>query len=287
MYKGLSAVMITLAVLQASVVASWTYANEGQWSATYADCTKTAQSPINIVRTQLTQSLSSAVEIKGNYNTLSSKVKLKNAGGMTQKVVPNTGDNFGTTTYNGKEYTCVQFHSHQPSEHTFDGMRYDMELHFVHTQGTATNDFLVLTVFFNISGEDNELLTNIKYSTGSSTVDGTVDIEKDVNIWNFLKSAQVNKEYITYKGSFTTPPCSEGVNFVLFRDYLTMSKAQWDGYAASLPSDNISYTAGTGNYRGVNALNGRTVTLTSGYVTGADLLKAAVFAATAIWMMLF
>jgi carbonic anhydrase len=285
MYRTLALVLIALAVSNANTQ-TWTYQNQAGWTASYPDCALNSQSPINITRATLTQNLSTAMVLKGSYTTVSSGLKLKNAGGHTQKVLPKTGENFGTTNFNGKEYTCVQFHSHQPSEHTFDGMRYDMELHFVHQQGTAT-DFLVLTVFFMIGGEDNPLLTKIKYHTGSSTTDASVDITESVNIWDFLEPAQKNKEFISYYGSFTTPPCTEGVNFVLFRDYLMMSKAQWDGYAVTLPTDSISYTADTGNYRAVNPVNSRVVTLQYGYVNSANLVVAGLVAASAILMMAF
>jgi len=187
--------------------------------------------------------------------------------------MPKDTENFGQTTWNSKTFDCIQFHSHQPSEHTFDGMRYDMELHFVHKQ-TDADKYLVLTLFYNIGGTDNEFLTKVKYASGSSTSNATVDITDSFNVWDALSQGITNGEYIHYDGSFTTPPCTEAVTFVLFRDYLIMSKSQWDKYAATI-TDTISYSSGTGNARTVQARNSRTVTLQWGTLKSANLMKVA------------
>lgn len=267
------AVVVILFCFQS--VAAWTYADQAAWKneKDSAICaTGKKQSPIDIPRTTLTQN-NTLKNITGKYTTVSSGAKIKNAGGHTQKVIPKTGTNFGTTTWDSKEYTLIQFHSHQPSEHTFDGMRYDMELHFVHQQGTAA-DYLVLTLYYNIAAEDNAFLKKVKYSSGSKTADGTVDITESFNVWDALQyGSNDNKEYIYYSGGFTTPPCTEAVTFVLFRDYLTMSKTQWDNYAATI-TDTISYTSGTGNARAVQGLNSRTLTLQYGTLLHSNLLKA-------------
>jgi len=257
-------------------VAAWTYADQAAWKneANSAVCgSGTKQSPIDIPRLTLTQN-NTLKDITGSYPTITSGAKIKNAGGHTQKVMPKTDTNFGKTTWNSKEYTMIQFHSHQPSEHTFDGMRYDMELHFVHQQGTNT-DFLVLTLYFNIAADDNAFLNKVKYSSGSSTADATVDITESFNVWDALQyGVNDNKEYIYYEGGLTTPPCLEAVTFILFRDYLTMSKTQWDNYAKTI-TDTISYTAGnTGNARAVQSLNGRTITLQYGTLLQSSLLRA-------------
>jgi len=191
-----------------------------------------------------------------------------NDGGHTQKVV----GAWGTTTYSSKAYTIAQFHFHQPSEHTFDGMRYDMEMHFVHQYGTAT-DYLVLTLFFNIGPTANTFLTKANYSSASATTDASVAITSSLNVWDILSTAQGAKEYITYSGSFTTPPCTEGVTFVLFNDPLQMSKAQWDAFATSIPDASVSYVAGTGNYRTAQSLNSRVVSQKFGVLKFSNIVS--------------
>merc|ERR1711976_733821 len=237
---------------------------------TVAACNGNSQAPINVVRTSLSIDMNTEGNIPGSYSSLSD-LKIKNAGGHTAQV----DGKFGTTTYNSKEYSMLQFHTHQPSEHTFDGMRYDMELHFVHQQGTAA-DYLVLTALFNIGPTANSFLTDIGYASGNATTDASNTIASSINVWDVLGKIQGDKQYIYYSGSFTTPPCTEGVTFIIFRDALQMSKAQWDGYVTSLPSVTFSYTSATGNYRVVNALNGRTITQRYGVLKNAKLIIASI-----------
>jgi len=212
--KIMKLVFLVLLLASYSYSSTWTYTNQGAWSGTWAICGNGSnQSPIDLKRTEFQIDMTTKRNLPGSYKSLSD-LKIKNSGGHTFKI----SGSFGTTTFNSKEYTMAQFHTHQPSEHTFDGMRYDMEMHFVHQQGTAA-DYLVLTAFFNIGPEESEFLKEIKYSAGSSTADAEVAITDSINPWDVLGKIQGNKEYITYYGSFTTPPCTEGVNFVLFRDF--------------------------------------------------------------------
>merc|ERR1711988_1304231 len=267
--KMRAAIVLCVALL-ATYARTWTYADQANWSATYSDCALNAQSPIDIPRLSLTNDYTTTTNIQTNWSALSG-LKLKNASGHTQKV---TGS-WGTTTWSSKTYTVLQFHTHQPSEHTFDGMRYDMEMHFVHQQGTAA-DYLVLTALFNIGPTANTFLTNINYGSGNATTDGTKAISGSINVWDVLGSIQGNKQYIYYSGSFTTPPCTQGVTFIIFRDALQMSKAQWDGYVTSLPSVTFSYTGASGNYRVVNALNSRTISQRYGVLKNAKLIIASI-----------
>jgi len=272
-----ASIIVIIAILAIKVqTSSWTYANQANWSSSAngnAACGGSAQSPIDIPRTTLTNDYSTVTNIQGKYSPKSS-LSILNDGGHTQKVV----GAWGTTNFNSKDYTLGQFHTHQPSEHTFDGMRYDMEMHFVHQYGSNT-DYLVLTVFFNIGPTASTYLTNIKYASASATTDASVAISGSVNVWDVLGQVQGNGEYIYYAGSFTTPPCTEGVTFILFTDYLQMSKAQWDSYTTSLPDITFSYSGATGNYRSVQSLNSRTITQRFGVLKRASLMIAGVITA--------
>ena len=58
-----------------------------------------------------------------------------------------------------------------------------------------------------------------------------------------------SRSYYFYKGSFTTPPCTEGVNWVVLRQYATVTRRQ----AAAFPF--------TKNYRPAQPLNGPLMTI--------------------------
>jgi carbonic anhydrase len=54
-----------------------------------------------------------------------------------------------------KEYEPLQFHWHAPSEHTFNGKHYDMELHIVH-KNTDASELSVLGIFFDMQAGGNQ-----------------------------------------------------------------------------------------------------------------------------------
>jgi carbonic anhydrase len=47
-----------------------------------------------------------------------------------------------------------------------------------------------------------------------------------------------NLSYYRYNGSFTTPPCTEGVNFFIMSNPVELSKAQIEAFQAIYPSNN-------------------------------------------------
>jgi len=242
--------------------ATWNYSDNGaSWGGSYPLCSSgKAQSPINIKR-QYLKIKEEKQNLKTSYNSVD-ECYVKNTG-MLQKVGKSSTNkaDWGYVTYNEKKYKLLQFHYHQPSEHTFDGYRYDMELHVVHKVDDS-DDFLVLGFYYNI-GEENESLKKFKYDKMSSTKDATVKIEESINIYSDIAKHSNDQDYIWYVGSFTTPPCTENVNFFLFREYQTMSKAQWDAYWNSLKSlvgiTDWTYANGKGTWRATQKVNGRTI----------------------------
>jgi len=246
-------------------------------------CTSsTTQSPIDIERVKL-QYDTSTTNLKSDYRAQSGS-HIKNYDGLTQKVPINDNNyNWGKITYNNKEFVLAQFHFHAPSEHTFDGLRYDMELHLVHVENLDTvNEYFVLTILFNI-GEESEFLKEMQFGSLSAATDAQVEIHGSVNVFDIVKKAN-NDGYIKYVGSFTTPPCTENVNFIILREWQTLSSAQWSAFATSLPntgSTPYTYASGKGNYREAQAVNGRTIFVNDGKIdNGEDLSDAQIAGAT-------
>lgn len=254
--------------------ATYNYATQGSnWSSIsgYELCgTSTVQSPINIVRQSL-QQVESTTNISVSYNSQSS-LSIKNSSGLTQKVTASDTSNWGTLTYDSTKYKLAQYHFHAPSEHTFDGLRYDMELHFVHVDDVTTpSKYLVATVFFNI-GEENSFLTNSMFGSLSSTTDATVSLSASINPWDIISKSN-SQGYIVYNGSFTTPPCTEKVTFILLREWQTLSQAQWSAFTASQPNAGVTdwaYTSGLGNYRVTQAINGRAIQVNGGKLSAGS-----------------
>ena len=144
------------------------------------------------------------------------------------------------TMISGRPFDLVQFHFHHPSEHLLSGKAFEMELHFVHK--SAEGRLAVLGVFIR-PGEEHAGLTPIwaamPREAGEPQKIGT-SIEP-------AKLLPAERKYFRYKGSLTTPPCSEGVLWTVFRDPIEASSDQIRQFAELFPV----------NARPVQSLNSR------------------------------
>lgn len=147
-------------------------------------------------------------------------------------------------TVGGKKYQLLQFHFHTPSEHHKDGRSFDMEGHLVHIDEYGALG--VVGVFMKAEDTpDNEFLkpiwANMPASAGEVSVPGV-----SVNATKLLPK---EREYYNYTGSLTTPPCSEGVNWMVLEHPIAISKAQLEKFRSLFEM----------NARPEQALNGRTI----------------------------
>lgn len=145
--------------------------------------------------------------------------------GHTIQVNCATGCN---TVINGMRYELLQFHFHHPSEHLLSGKRFDLELHFVHR--SAAGELAVLGVFIQ-PGATNGALEPIWAAMPAS--EGPV---RETGV--AIKPASLlpsSKSAFRYAGSLTTPPCSEGVLWTVFKEPIEASPAQVKQFAQLFP----------------------------------------------------
>lgn len=127
----------------------------------------------------------------------------------------------GNVTYEGRTYNATQLHMHHLSEHDMDGFKFPLEMHLVHSHGTH---LVVLGVFFDVGYNCNP------------DVQAFLDIARErchgeLNLPALIgKSLQVD-DLISIKGSATTPPCTEGVIFVLSSRTQTVCSRQLREFA--------------------------------------------------------
>lgn len=165
----------------------------------------------------------------------------------------------GFTMLDGERYYHVNTHFHAPSEHTLGGRTYPLEAHFVHS--TEDGKLAVLATMFEYPnkrsypavitmGANKDFGVN-KYF--EKILEGVLNDKKEVYVkTNMVVDA--SKGYCVYSGSLTTPPCSEGVTFMMAMNIETVSRRQVHAYAVSAGA------SFDGNNRPIQPLNGREIT---------------------------
>jgi carbonic anhydrase len=118
----------------------------------------------------------------------------------------------------GERFDLLQFHFHIPSEHKINGIPYDLEMHLVHKN--SQDNLAVVAVLFE-SGEAHKALAQVWERLPSAK--GLKSDAFPLDISDLLPKA---RSYYRYRGSLTTPPCSEGVRWFVMAKPLSMSKGQ-------------------------------------------------------------
>ncbi|EKG10454.1 Monooxygenase FAD-binding protein [Macrophomina phaseolina MS6] len=130
--------------------------------------------------------------------------------GSTLEVIVN-----GTTTVDGRAFELAQFHLHTPSEHRINDEYYPLEMHMVH-QAADGDGFTVLGLMFELSedGSTTELLTSMNEVLADVTTPGSITQTGALDFKPIVKHL-TSTPLLSYSGSLTTPPCSEGINFLI------------------------------------------------------------------------
>ncbi len=182
----------------------------GSLSEKYRECaTGLNQSPINI-----THSIHSFLPPLSPSYTSDSNYIVDN--GHTVQVNMAKGS---TVVIDDITFELKQFHFHAPSENHIEGKEFPLEGHFVNLD--KDGNIAVLAVMFE-EGEENKELA--KFWDTMPTKAGEIQKLKLSKIANAL--LPIDKHYYRFNGSLTTPPCTEGVRWFVFKDTLTISKEQ-------------------------------------------------------------
>lgn len=134
-------------------------------------------------------------------------------------------------TLGGRRYDLVQYHFHTPSEHTVDGGFYEMELHLVHQD--ASGRFAVVGVFLT-TGEPNPMLGEI-WAHMPARVGESKRSDRLIDPSEFLPGS---RRFVQYDGSLTTPPCTEGVAWIMMLNPISVSSEQVDRFEQVIGPNN-------------------------------------------------
>lgn len=237
------------------------------------DCQSTQiQSPINIppiVDESIVIDNGNHATIKSlSYSTINSgEVKFDNNHKWTTKEldIGYLNIKLNHTEY---KYKIHSFHFHLNSEHRLENKQYPMEMHIVHKNmdpNDKDNANLVVGVLFDYNSEyeDNQFLNDINLSD-----------EKEIKNASFLSLINKDDEFYYYKGSLTTVPCTENVNWIVFKDIKRMSYGQFDKFRKWIEnSDTKYYGRGYGNARGPKNLSNRKIYLENSKTKLSSKLK--------------
>ena len=172
------------------------------------------QSPINIEFSQV-KKIDQAKNIQLHYGP--TLLSITNSGHSIQA---NTSEPSNKLVIDGKEYKLAQFHFHTPSEHQLDGQNYDMEVHFVHQD--ANGNYAVLGLMIK-EGKENKILAPLWRVLPKEKTEEAIPIKESVDIRALLPA---DHKLFYYKGSLTTPPCTEVVEWVVLKKPIEMSIEQ-------------------------------------------------------------
>lgn len=122
-------------------------------------------------------------------------------------------------TVDGITFDLKQFHFHAPSEHHIGGQSFPMEVHFVHAD--TGGNYAVVGAMFQ-EGEANDTIEKL-WSRLPQRAGVKHTLTETISPLGILPP---DREYYRYNGSLTTPPCTEGVRWIVMKNPVTVSKQQ-------------------------------------------------------------
>jgi carbonic anhydrase len=219
--------------------AHWSYAGAdgpegwGQMKPEFAKCsTGLRQSPIDI-RDGIKVSLDA---VAFDYKPSAFRV-LDN--GHTVQVNVGPGNSIEVM---GRRYELQQFHFHRPSEERIDGKQFDMVVHLVHKD--LEGRLAVVAVLLERGSAlpiVQSVWNNLPLEKGDE-----VAAKLPLDLGALLPA---ERSYFTYMGSLTTPPCSEGVLWMVMKHPVQVSVEQIGIFSRLYPM----------NARPVQAASGRLI----------------------------
>ncbi len=208
----------------------WAYEGEGgpeawgQLKSEFKTCAVgKRQSPIHIQESNTLQGPAEAIQ----FSYQPSQGTVVNNGHTIQVDV--IGNN--SITVRGSSYRLLQFHFHHPSEERINHKVYSMVAHLVHRN--AEGQLAVVAVLLDPGAANsliNKVWTYMPLDSGDSVrmPDGLLDLNE------LLPKDQ---RYYQFLGSLTTPPCTEGVLWLVLKQPSTVSAEQLKLFSQLYPNN--------------------------------------------------
>ena len=136
--------------------------------------------------------------------------------GHTIEVTLGTG-NF--ITIMNRRYELQQFHFHRPSEERINGKSFDMSVHLVHRDGAGRQAVVALLLERGIAQNTIQAVWNNLPLEKNEIVRPSTELDASDLL-------PLQREYFIYMGSMATPPCSEGVLWMVMKQPVQAAPAQ-------------------------------------------------------------
>eukprot|EP00298_Acanthocystis_sp_HF-20_P010744 c19022_g1_i1.p1 GENE.c19022_g1_i1~~c19022_g1_i1.p1 ORF type:complete len:594 (-),score=282.23 c19022_g1_i1:193-1764(-) len=194
----------------------WSYSNPEDWgkiSVNYKECSDSSnQSPIDINSFRIASSIAPLV----TPQYIAGRVLVRNTGNYI-RLVPQQGSSL---LYGEKAFDLIYIAVHTPSEHTISGERFPLELQFIH-KSQNDEEFAGLSLLYK-NGLDNAFIARFLEScdtdTDAEVISAAMNLASAIpkDITRYKSGTRVSYPYYSYRGSLTTPPCTEGVRWFIW-----------------------------------------------------------------------
>jgi len=241
----------SLSLLQTKTVikkhdpAHWGYDDPEGWANNNPDCAGDGQSPIDIASTPYDNTIQETLDAAYLPVQPDDGLAIENNGHALQ-----VNGAFGKLTLPDGIYDVKQFHFHCPSEHSVDGELAKCEMHIVHQRegSSGTDDLAVVGILFDTikkagatesSGLDMNFLRQLGFGSNLPKQGESIPLTIAIDLRKTFGEALAGG-YYHYKGSLTTPPCSETVHWYVLRKTAAISQKMVDQFKMMFPdpSDN-------------------------------------------------
>ena len=216
--SGLMLCLATPVIAAETGAPHWSYEGDegpdhwGELAPEYLMCSEGwNQSPINLVD----EVHADLPELEFEYYSTNIN-EINNGHSIQQNIKPGS---FLRVPERNLNFELKQFHFHSPSEHTIDGKSFAMEIHFVHAD--KEGGLAVVGVLID-EGEEHPVLSQLwafMPENPGETSQKPIGIEE-------TDLLPPTREYYSYSGSLTTPPCTEGVRWVVLKTPIQASAGQ-------------------------------------------------------------
>lgn len=135
-----------------------------------------------------------------------------------------------SVSFDDKTVYLSGWHIHTPAEHIINGRRPRAEVHFVHVD-EHSQPKAVLGMTIDAGCEDNDFIAKLPAMIGVKQRSKVEQTALDLN--DAIKSVSSFGDFWTYRGSLTTPPCSEGIQWFVAKQPMIVSTNQMKAILAA------------------------------------------------------